>query len=126
MNLNEYREDLKKHEKGAPVYIGDAVYYVKRLGTPESNKFLKELKLSIWGPFARHDEQEGNELMGYWLAEYAVTGWDNVFNVDGTEQKYSKQAALSVFTNKEYWLSLNDLLIKHEQAEVDAEAAKKL
>lgn len=134
MNLSEYREDLKKHETGAPVYIGDAVYYVRRFGTPESNKFLKELKLSLWGPFANHAEQEGNEVLGYWLAEYGVTGWENVFDVGDKPVIYSKMAALSVFANKEFWTSLNEKLINgalnfenflHDQAEEDTEALKK-
>ena len=134
MNLNDYREDLKLQDKGAPVYVGDAIFYVKRIGTPAAQAFIKELKLSLWGPFSNHAEQDANELLAHWLVEYGVTGWDNVQDESGADLPYTQLAARKVFLNKEYWLSLNAILTNaastfehylHEQAEVDAEAVKK-
>ena len=134
MNLSDYRESLKLQETGAPVYVGDAIFYVKRIGTVEAQAFIKELKLSLWGPFASHAEQDANELLAHWLTEYGVTGWKDVQDESGNDLPYSQQAARKVFLNKEYWLSLNAILTNaastfehylYEQAEEDAEAVKK-
>lgn len=134
MNLNEYRESLKLQETGAPVYVGDAVFYVKRIGTPAAQAFIKELKLSLFGPFQRHEECDANELLAHWLVEYGVTGWKGVQAESGEDLPYSQQAARKVFLNREYWLSLNAILTNaastfehflHDQAEEDTEALKK-
>ena len=135
MNLNEYREDLTIHEKGAPISVGDAIFYIRRIGTPAAQKFIKELKLWLWGPFANHPEQDANELLAHWLTEYGCTGWDGVQDADtGADLPYSQQAARKVFTNPEYYLSLNAILTNaasmyenylHDQADEDAEALKK-
>lgn len=134
MNLADYRESLSMHEKGAPVAVGSATFYSKRLGTSKANKKIKELKLALWGPFANHDEQDANELFAHLLAEYLITGWDNVYTEEGEPLLYSKENARKIFLNPEYWLSLNTILINaanyfenflHEQAEEDAEALKK-
>ena len=134
MNLNEYREDLKLHEKGAPISVGDAIFYIRRIGTPAAQKFIKELKLSLFGPFANHAEQDANELLAHWLTEYGCTGWEGVQDESGADLPYSQQSARKVFANPEYYLSLNAILTNaasmyenylHEQAEEDAEALKK-
>lgn len=134
MKLSDYREDLKLQQSGAPISVGDAEFYIKRIGTPESQKFIKELKLSLWGPFAKHDEQDYNELLAHWLTEYGCTGWDNVCDESGKPLPYSVDTARKVFLNKEYWLSLNVILTNaantfenylHDQTEEDAEALKK-
>lgn len=134
MQLSEYRESLTLHDKGAPISVGDAVFYVRRLGTPSAQKFMKELKLSLWGPFAAHAEQDANELLAHWLTEYGCTGWDNVQDESGADLPYSQQAARKVFLNPEYYLSLNAILTNaaatfenylHEQLEQDIDALKK-
>lgn len=134
MNLNEYRESLQLQEKGAPISVGDAIFYIKRIGTPEAQKFIKELKLSLFGPFANQAEQDANELLAHWLTEYGCTGWDNVQDESGADLPYSQQSARKVFTNPEYYLSLNAILTNaasmyenylHDQAEEDVEALKK-
>ena len=134
MNLNDYREDLTLHDKGAPISVGDAVFYVRRLGTPSAQKFMKELKLSLWGPFANHAEQDANELLAHWLTEYGCTGWDGVQDESGADLPYSQQESRKVFLNPEYWLSLNVILTNaaatfenylHEQLEQDIDALKK-
>lgn len=134
MNLNEYRESLALQQKGAPISVGDAIFYIRRIGTPEAQKFIKELKLSLWGPFANHAEQDANELLAHWLTEYGCTGWDGAQDESGSPLPYSKDTARKVFLNKEYWLSLNAILTNaasmyenylHEQAEEDSEQLKK-
>lgn len=134
MNLNDYRESLTLHEKGAPISVGDAIFYIRRIGTPAAQKFIKELKLSLWGPFANHAEQDANELLAHWLTEYGCTGWEGVQDESGAPLEYSKDTARKVFLNKEYWLSINAILTNaasmyenylHDQAEEDAEALKK-
>ena len=135
MQLSEYRESIQLQEKGAPISVGDAIFYIKRIGTPAAQKFIKELKLSLWGPFANHAEQDANELLAHWLTEYGCTGWEGVQDESGVDLPYSQQAARKVFTNPEYYLSLNAILTNaasmyenylHDQAEEDAEALKKL
>ena len=134
MNLNEYREDLTLQTKGAPISVGDAIFYIRRIGTLEAQKFIKELKLSIYGPFCKHDDIDHNELLAHWLTEYGCTGWEGVQDESGAALSYSKDTARKVFLTKEYWLSLNAILTNaasmyenylHEQAEEDAEALKK-
>lgn len=134
MNLNEYRESLTLHDKGAPISVGDAIFYIRRIGTPAAQRFIKELKLSLYGPFATHAEQDHNELLAHWLTEYGCTGWEGVQDESGSQLAYSKDTARKVFLNKEYWLSLNAILTNaasmyenylHEQAEEDAEQLKK-
>lgn len=134
MQLSEYRESKELHDKGAPISVGDAVFYIRRLGTPKAQAFMKELKLSLWGPFANHAEQDANELLAHWLTEYGCTGWDGVQGESGEDLPYSMQAARKVFLNTEYWLSLNAILTNaatmfenylHEQLEQDIDALKK-
>lgn len=134
MNLSDYRESLSLHEKGAPIAVGSATFYVRRLGTSKANKKIKELKLALWGPFSAHDEQDANELFAHLLTEWLVTGWEGVSGEDNEPLAYSQASARKVFLNPEYWLSLNTILINaanyyenflHEQAEEDTEALKK-
>lgn len=133
MILADYRESLEKHQSGTPIYVGDAVFYVRRWGTPEAQKLLKEIRLEIFGPIHKHQPGDDDLLMAHWLAEYGVTKWEGVCSEEG-EIKYSQQAARKVFLNPEYFASLNQLLYTeatkfenylHDQAEEDAEAAKK-
>lgn len=134
MKLSEYREDLTMRKNGAPIAVSDATFYVRRFGTPESNELLKQLKQQLYGPL--HKFQDGDELAVYahWLADYGVTGWQGVYNEDETPLEYSQTAARKIFTNPEYQMSLNLVLINaatafenylHEEADKDLEALKK-
>ena len=133
MELSAYREDLTKQASGAPMYEGDGCFYVKRWGTPESQKVLREIRLGLFGPLHKHQIGDDEKVLAEWLAEYAVTGWENI-HVDEGELAYSKTAARKVFTNPEYHLSLNLKLWNkacdfenylHDQAAEDLDALKK-
>ena len=134
MKLSEYREDLTMRTDGAPIPISDATFYVRRFGTPESNELIKRLKQQLFGPLHKH--QDGDELLVYahWLTDYGVTGWKGVLNEDDSQLEYSQSAARKIFTNPEYFMSLNLTLINaacafenylHEEAEADLEKLKK-
>lgn len=163
MKLSMFRESSEKQLKGVPAYVGDAVFYLKRWGTPESDDFIKALRKKLFGPL--HKDQTGDDrlLMAEWLIEYGVIGWDGVLQEAATEddeyewyeffykfkerfgrQKidkpnvkeltYSKSAARNVFSNPEYYLSLNSILISaamnfenylYDDALEDLEAIKK-
>lgn len=112
MTLALYREDSHKQRDGAPVYIGRAVFYVRRWGTPESLKARRDLMRALYGPLHRGTEANDAEILAHWLAEYGVTGWDDLQDENGEEVAYSEEAARAIFLDESYWLSLNDLLLR--------------
>lgn len=135
MNINEYREDLNKHEKGSPFYFSDdeksSYIDVRRVGTPQYKKEIEEIKKSIY-TFNELD-MDTDLILANWLVEYGVTGWGGVFDGD-TELKYSKQTSRKIFLNPEYFRTVNALLIQHgtdyqnylhDAANDDVEAIKK-
>lgn len=133
MELSAFREDLAKHTSGAPIYVGDACFYVRRWGTAEAQKALRDIRLGLFGPLHKHQIGDDDRIMAEWLAEYGVTGWENVRGDDGP-LGYDKQAARKVFLNPEYFQSLNSLLYVeaakfenylHDQAAEDLDALKK-
>jgi hypothetical protein len=163
MKLSAYREDSKKQSAGIPIFAGDAVFYMRRWGTPESQQILKDLRKSLFGPLHKDQVGDENKLIAEWLIEYGCVGWDGVLSEDSTEDEeykwyeffhnfksffgkkqlekpsvkevvYSKQAARSVFSNPEYYLSLNTLLLQgamnfenylYDDASGDLDAIKK-
>lgn len=110
MNISNYREDKAKQEKGAPCYIEDGYFNVKRFNTPESNIEIEDIKKKEYG-FAPK-EIDHNKVIAIWLCEYGVTGWDGV--LDGElPLEYSKATARQVFLNPNVFLSLNLVLLQH-------------
>jgi hypothetical protein len=133
MKLSEYQESKQLQQQGAPISVGDAVFYVRRLGTKESQESLKNIRQQLYGPFHKMSEVDNNRLCGHWLTEYGVTNWQGVEDQDG-KLDYSKEAARNIFTNPEYFLSLNDLLISaalrfenylHDEAQADGDKLEK-
>lgn len=133
MKLSDYQESKQLQQEGAPIAVGDSVFYVRRLGTRESQEALKNIRQHLYGPFHKMSEVDNNRLYGHWLTEHGVTGWANVEDQDGALQ-YSKEAARNIFTNPEYFLSLNDLLISaalrfenylHDEAQADGDKLEK-
>jgi len=116
MNINEYREDLNKQEKGSPCYFSDSensgYIDVRRVGTPQYKKEVELIKKSIY-TFNELD-MDADLILANWLVEYGVTGWAGVLDED-KELKYSKQTARKIFLNPEYFRTLNQLLIQHGQ-----------
>jgi len=134
MVLSLYREDPEKQKNGTPIYIKDATFYVRRYGTPESNKVLRDIRKALFGPFHREQDSDNNLVLAEWLVTYGVTGWDDVLDESGKPLKFSKKAARGVFCNPEYHLSLNIELINdatrfenylYDEAMEDIEALKK-
>ncbi len=132
MNLSGFREDLEKQLAGAPIYIGDACFFVKRWGTPESNKVRRDIHKALFGPFHKAQDGDDNLVNAEWLC-WAVTKWENVFD-DAGEVTYTEDRARNVFTNPEYYLSLNLELVMlatrfeyylHEEMQEDEEEIKK-
>lgn len=114
MNLSNFKEDQLKQESGSPFYIGEDNEYicVRRLGTAESSKQIEDIKKALYG-FAPKDIDH-NAVMGHWLAEHGVTGWDGVQHGEtGEDLDFNKQNAIGVFTNPAYFQSLNALLLTH-------------
>lgn len=133
MSLAYFREDLDKQKSGAPIYAGDITFYVKRWGTKESQEFLRELNRKLFGPFHKAHEGDQAKVYSEWLI-WAVTGWENMLSEDGEVVEYSQSVARDIFTNEEYFLSLNMVLINgamnfehylHDEAEQDLEVLKK-
>ena len=133
MNLSDYQESKELQQAGAPIAVGDSVFYVRRLGTKESQEALKNIRQQLYGPFHKMADTDNNRLYGHWLTEYGVTGWTGVDDQDGALE-YSKEAARNIFTNPDYFLSLNDLLISaalrfenylHDEAQADGDKLEK-
>ena len=114
MDLALFREDTEKQKGGAPVYIGDATFYLRRWGTPESQRVLKDLRRSLFGPHHKSQESDESLLLAHWLADYGCVSWEGVES-DGGDLKYSAKAARGVFLNEEYFLSLNVELFLNAQ-----------
>ena len=110
MDLNDYKEDQEKKESGSPCYYGEAYFNVKRSNTPEYQLQIEELRNNLYG-FAPKDI-DANLIVGHWLAEFGVTGWDGVF-IGDVKLDFSRQNARKVFLNPDYFLSLNLLLMQH-------------
>lgn len=110
MNLSEYREDPEKQKNGTPIYVGDSTFFVRRWGTPESLKMRKKLHQSLFGPFHKREDGDDALLLAHWLAEYGVTGWENVWNEAGEQVEYSVHTARDIFLAEGMELSLNDTL----------------
>lgn len=112
MNLSEFEEDTKKQKEGSPYYMGDdGAIYVKRVGTDEYNKEIEDIKREIYG-FIQKDIDVGL-VIGTWLAEYGVTGWENILDADDNPVKFSRSVARSTFLNPSFFNSLNAQLIAH-------------
>ena len=133
MKLSYYQESKELQQSGAPIAVGDSGFYVRRLGTKESQEALKNIRQQLYGPFHKMADVDNNRLYGHWLTEYGVTGWAGVDDQDGVLE-YSKEAARNIFTNPDYFLSLNDLLISaalrfenylHDEAQADGDKLEK-
>lgn len=133
MDLDNFREDPEKQNGGTPIYIGDATFFCKRWGTPESAKFIRQVKLEIMGPLHKYQPGDDDLILAEWLAGYGVTNWSGVFSGE-SELKYSPQNARKVFLNPEYFLSLNQMIFiesqkfqnyLYEQVQEDTEEIKK-
>lgn len=132
MDLSSFREDLDKHETGAPLYLGDACFYVRRWGTSISNKKLKSIRNELFGPSHRAQPDDDDRIRAEWLL-WACTGWKDLS--DGKQAvPYSENAKINIFTNPEYYLSLNLELVAlamrfefylHDEMREDEEEIKK-
>lgn len=134
MKLSEYQESLTLQKDGAPIAIGLATFYIRRVGTKESKKMIRDLQLQVFGPFHRMQEEDDILLRAHWLVEYGCASWQGLLNEDDSPLSYSQEAARKVFLNPEYYLSLNQILwlaahnfenYLHDQAEEDLEQIKK-
>lgn len=136
MSLSEYREDGEKQRSGSPIYLSDMTFFVKRFGTPESQEQIKNIRREMFGPFHKSQEGDENLVLAEWLV-WAVTGWENVVEDTGDEVKelkYSKKVARKLFTDPEYFLSLNAELVAsamrfehylYDESREDEQALKK-
>lgn len=131
--LHQFREDGEKQSEGSPCYLGDHTFIVRRLGTRESNKCMKELRQAIFGPLHKFEDGDNELLLANWLAEFGVTNWD-LTDEYGAEIKYSKSTARELFLDESYFMSLNAELIDfaaryqhflYDAAEQDIEEIKK-
>lgn len=116
MRFSAFKEDLQKQKKGAAIPIGLAVFYCKRWGTKESEEFLAKLRRELYGPFISNSDEYFPELLAWWLAEYAITGWEGVFQEENEQLlKHSKDNARLIFLDRSYWLHLNMEIFKESQ-----------
>lgn len=116
MRLSLYQEDLKKQGEGTPVHYpstnGAITFYLRRWGTRESEVRLKEIRRSLFGPLHKHSDEDLLTIYAHWLVEYGVSNWENLID-DNTKKEipYSIETARQLFTDKSYFMSLNQKLI---------------
>ncbi len=110
MSLGLFRESLELQKSGAPIVLGDSTFYVRRSGTPDYWKARRDIVSRTLGLYLQVKPEDELKISAHMLSDYLVTGWENVFDEDGSEISYSKSAARSVFLNEEYFLSLNKAL----------------
>lgn len=134
MELALYAEDLDKQASGSTFYLGEGEILVRRWGTEESEKAMKDIRRSLFGPSHKGRHEDESLAVAHWLVEYGIAGWSGLKDESGEEQKYSNRAARSLFLDKRYFKSLNVLLLNHaidyqnylyEEAEEDLEDLKK-
>lgn len=134
MLLSSFKEDTDKQKNGTPIYIGDATFFGRRFGTPESKKVLKELRDKLFGPLHKWTDQDDDILLGHWLTEYGIVNWENVLTEENEPLKYNRKTARTIFLDREYFLSLNSILLRdlnnfenflYDAAEEDIETLKK-
>lgn len=135
MSLAYYRESLDKQREGAPISLAGITFYVRRWGTPESQAFLKDLNKKLFGPFHSAQQSDQDLIYSEWLCGYGVVNWAECLDADtGCKVEYSTSAARGIFTNQEYFLSLNREIISAalshenylmEEAKDDTEELKK-
>lgn len=110
--IADWHEDTERQKSGAPIYIntdlGVITFYVKRLGTFDSEKQLKIIRAKLFGPFHKSTDVDNNAVYAHWLSEYGVSGWDDE---TGQLGKYTPENARKTFTDEGYFLSLNRQLI---------------
>lgn len=89
-------------------------FYVARIGTKESVSQIKDIREKLYGLFPKPSDIDENEIFANWLADCGVIGWDNVTD-DETDKpmEYTKSMCRQLFLSKQYWLSLNPILIRH-------------
>jgi hypothetical protein len=135
MSLAYFREDLTKQQEGAPIHVGAITFYCKRWGTPESQEFLRNLNKKLFGPFHKAQDSDQQVIYAEWLTGYGVVNWEGCRDVEnGMLISYSPESAREIFTNPEYYMSLNVLIINgsmnfenylHDEAYQDLEDLKK-
>jgi len=114
--LSLYKEDANKWSEGSPCYVIDMTFLVMRIGTAEFARQIEDIKERLYGLFPKPSDIDENEVMANWLAHHGCVGWENV--IDDSKEKdekleYSIANSIQLFLNKEYWLSLNQVLISH-------------
>lgn len=113
MYLSDYKEDSEKQKDGTPIYVGDAIFYVRRWGTKESLIIRKKIQHRLFGPLHKYSDEDDSLLLAHWLCEYGVSNWENVFPEKGFDEiLYSIENSRDIFLNHEYFLSLNQILFK--------------
>ena len=113
MNLEDFKEDLVKQDKGSPCYVNrdsDACFFVRRADGADYVKEIEEITQQLYG-FDRANVDH-NLVIAWWLSEYGCTGWENLYSA-GENLEYSKVNARLTFHNPSYFLSLNPLLLQH-------------
>lgn len=134
MDLSQFRECEKKQTGGTPIYVGDGIFYGRRLGSKKANKVVRNIKIELYGVLHESTQEDADVIYAHLLAEYGIAGWENIQDENGNELPYSESNARKVFLNPEYHLSLNRILVEKllefdnflwETAEEDLEALKK-
>jgi len=112
-----FLEDEGLQANGAPFYLSsiypsnNGVFYVSRFGCVESVKQMKKLRKQLHGFDSTKDVDEA-ELIAIWLAEFGVTGWENLTDANDNEVPFTRANCRQVFADKRLKLSLCNELFR--------------
>lgn len=134
MSLGLYRESLDLQKDGAPVAVGDSVFWLRRSGTKQYYETRRRIIQKLFGLHLQPKPEDESEINSHILCDYTVANWGSVFDEDGEAVEFSESNARHVFLDPEYRLSLNTILVNHSwdfgnylklNAEEDLENLKK-
>lgn len=106
-DISELLEDPAKQSGGAPVWIRNSIFYVRRVGVKAFLVEKKRLSRLLFGPAHKLTEADELLLIAHLLVEYVVVDWSKV-SFKNEPIPYSKAKAREFFLDERFYLTLNN------------------
>lgn len=103
MELNKFRIDSGKSEKGVWVDVDDGRLLIARMFNPQWSKTIKELTEQHRGVDGKKElsDEENAKIINQTMSETILLGWEGL-TFNGKEYPYSKENCLELLSNKEF------------------------
>lgn len=123
--LEQFLERIEAQDKGTPISIGNeriedggAYIKVRRIGTPQYEKEISELRATKMSMFSPQDDQDSLDLITSWLSEFGVTGWYGISDpLTGNALDFSRKHCRQIFKNPQYIGLVNILVTEANRLE---------